>query len=466
MLQIVSWPERQYSQAPQALNIQGTPTAAPILKPDTPLPSATTWPVTSWPGMSGRTGPGLQSPSMAWTSLWQTPQAATRISSSPGPGSGWGSFSILSGVRSLRSTAARICWAMSGAFPLSLSRGEGRAAAVRMSNLFRIDAISAHRPCRKRSYPGRLPRYSVATRPFRVVPAQIMSSPAAGGVRPASLLAPLRNATYRRLWTATLLSNFGVWIQSVAAAWLMTSIAPTVDFVAWVQAATALPPLCFTVLGGVLADRFDQRLVFLVAQVIVLSVAAAALGPRPVFGLMTPWLLLGLTFALDSGSSLRYPAYQTTIGDLLPREQLRQRPGSEQHRLEYRPRRWGPASAASSSRLPACRRPSPSMPSATSTSSCAVPLALAEARSTSRSPGRACWPSSSPGFAHVHATATIRATMLRCFVFTCFSSALWSLLPLVAKRMAGGGASTYGLLLGALGVGALLGAGGDRLDAP
>jgi len=148
-----------------------------------------------------------------------------------------------------------------------------------------------------------------------------MSSLPAGGVRPASLLAPLKNATYRRLWTATLLSNFGVWIQSVAAAWLMTSIAPTVDFVAWVQAATALPPLCFTVLGGVLADRFDQRLVFLVAQVIVLSVAVL-LSALDHFGLITPWLLLGLTFALDSGSSLRYPAYQTTIGDLLPREQL------------------------------------------------------------------------------------------------------------------------------------------------
>ncbi len=79
--------------------------------------------------------------------------------------------------------------------------------------------------------------------------------------RPGALLAPLRNTIYRRLWVATLFSNFGVWIQSVAAAWLMTSIAPTVDFVAWVQAATSLPPLFFTVFGGVLADlRVGQRL--------------------------------------------------------------------------------------------------------------------------------------------------------------------------------------------------------------
>src|SRR5258706_4993625 len=40
------------------------------------------------------------------------------------------------------------------------------------------------------------------------------------------------------------------------------------------------------------------------------------------FSLMTPWLLLGLTFALDSGSALRYPAYQTTIYDVLPRDQI------------------------------------------------------------------------------------------------------------------------------------------------
>jgi len=133
-----------------------------------------------------------------------------------------------------------------------------------------------------------------------------------GRATPISLLAPLRNGLYRRLWIAALFSNFGVWIQSVAAAWLMTSIAPTVDFVAWVQAATSLPPLLFTVLGGVLADRFDQRLVFMVAQSIVL-VVALSLSVLDQYSLMTPWLLLALTFALDSGSALRYPAYQTSI---------------------------------------------------------------------------------------------------------------------------------------------------------
>src|SRR5215472_2999220 len=288
-------------------------------------------------------------------------------------------------------------------------------------------------------------------------PAQIMSSSAAGGTRPASLLAPLKNATYRRLWSATLLSNFGVWIQSVAAAWLMTSIAPTVDFVAWVQAATALPPLCFTVLGGVLADRFDQRLVFLTAQVIVLSVAIL-LSALDHAGVMTPWLLLALTFALDSGSSLRYPAYQTTIGELLPREQL-------QSALVLASIGWNIARALGPG-LGGLIIAIAGVPAAFAANAlCNIyiigvlltwyrraPLAKPKAEEQS------LFSQLIAGFVHVHSTATIRATMLRCFVFTAFSSALWSLLPLVAKRMAGG-ASVYGLMLGALGVGALIGAG-------
>ena len=284
-----------------------------------------------------------------------------------------------------------------------------------------------------------------------------MSSSAAGGTTPASLLAPLKNATYRRLWSATLLSNFGVWIQSVAAAWLMTSIAPTVDFVAWVQAATALPPLCFTVLGGVLADRFDQRLVFLTAQLIVLSVAIL-LSALDHAGLMTPWLLLGLTFALDSGSSLRYPAYQTTIGELLPREQLASA-------LILASIGWNIARALGPG-LGGLIIAVAGVPAAFAANAlCNVyiigvllswywktPLSKPKAEEQSLLSQLIA------GFAHVHATATIRATMLRCFVFTGFASALWSLLPLVAKRMPGGGASTYGLMLGGLGAGALIGA--------
>ncbi|HEY2891611.1 MAG TPA: MFS transporter [Dongiaceae bacterium] len=278
-----------------------------------------------------------------------------------------------------------------------------------------------------------------------------------GSPRPGSLLAPLRNVIYRRLWIAALFSNFGVWIQSVAAAWLMTSIAPTVDFVAWVQAATSLPPLLFTVFGGVLADRFDQRLVFLIAQLIVLTVALS-LSVLDQFSLMTPWLLLGLTFALDSGSALRYPAYQTTIYDLLPREQIASA-------LVLSSIGWNIARAAGPG-LGGLIIATMGVQAAFAINAlCNVYIIFVLFRwrrqktFTKAPPQGSIWAALADGFVHVHATPTIRAAMVRCFVLTLFSAALWSLLPLVAKNMVGGGPSVYGLMLGALGIGALGGAG-------
>jgi len=237
----------------------------------------------------------------------------------------------------------------------------------------------------------------------------------------------------------------------------MTSIAPTVDFVAWVQAATSLPPLCFTVFGGVLADRFDQRLIFLIAQIIVLSVALT-LAVLDHFSLMTPWLLLALTFALDSGSALRYPAYQTTIYDLLPRDQI-------PNALVLASVGWNIARAAGPG-IGGLIIATMGVQSAFAiVALCNIYIIFVlfswrrQKAVVKLPPSGSMLSAVAGGFIHVHATPTIRAAMLRCFTLTLFSSALWSLLPLVAKKLVGGGASTYGLMLGALGIGALLGAG-------
>jgi predicted MFS family arabinose efflux permease len=62
------------------------------------------------------------------------------------------------------------------------------------------------------------------------------------------------------------------------------------------------------------------------------------------------------------------------------------------------------------------------------------------------------------GLTHVLAVPQIRSTMLCCFVFCLFAAGLWALLPLVVKHMVGGEASIYGAMLGAIGIGALVGA--------
>jgi MFS family permease len=286
---------------------------------------------------------------------------------------------------------------------------------------------------------------------------RIVQAPSHGTTLPRpSLLGPLTNPTYRGIWIATLFSNFGVWIQSVAAAWAMTSIAPTVDFVAWVQAATSLPPLFFTLLGGVLADRLDQRLVFLAAQLIVLTVALLLSGLQH-FGLITPWLLLGLTFALDSGSALRYPAYQTTIGEILPREQI---PSA----LVLSSIGWNIARATGPALggLVIAFWGVPAAFALNAVLNVYIIFVLVRWRSKAKivkaRPTTSIASEVRGGFVYVSSSPAIRAAMFRCFVFTLFASALWSLLPLVAKNQVGGGPSTYGVMLGALGAGALVGA--------
>lgn len=272
-----------------------------------------------------------------------------------------------------------------------------------------------------------------------------------------SLLSPLRNPLYRNIWLATLISNFGVWIQSVAAAWLMTSISPSVDFVAWVQAATSLPPVLFTLIGGVLADRMDQRLVFLMAQSIVLFVALL-LAVCQYASLITPWLLLALTFALDSGSALRYPAYQTTIGAILSREQL---PSA----LVLSSIGWnigrvvGPAIGGAIIALYGV----PTAFAANALCNVYIIFVLLRWRRSSEMTKPAATGSMlteiTHGLGYVRRMPLIRAVMLCCFVFCLFASGLWSLLPLVVKQLVGGGASIYGAALGAIGIGALIGAG-------
>ncbi len=271
-------------------------------------------------------------------------------------------------------------------------------------------------------------------------------------------LSPLRQPVYRALWLTSLLCYFGTWMQSVASAWLMASIAPSIDFVAWVQAASSLPPLLFTMVAGALADRFDQRLMLLVAQAIVLSMAGA-FAVLEQYGAMTPWLVLALTFALESGSALRYPAYQTTVNRLLPRADIARA-------LVLSSIGWNVARAVGPGLgglvIAAFGVKAAFALNALLNLPVIVVIFRWRRRAASdrvESGGGNLLAQIADGFRHVGAVPVIRAAILRCFVFTLFASSLWSLMAVVAKHLMGGGPELYGALLGALGVGALAGAG-------
>ena len=77
--------------------------------------------------------------------------------------------------------------------------------------------------------------------------------------------APLRHAVFRRIWLASLLSNLGLLIQGVGAAWAMTQMTSSADKVALVQTALMLPIMLISMPAGAIADMYDRRIVALVS---------------------------------------------------------------------------------------------------------------------------------------------------------------------------------------------------------
>jgi MFS family permease len=106
------------------------------------------------------------------------------------------------------------------------------------------------------------------------------------------------------VWSASLVSNIGTWMQNTAAAWFMTSLSASPVMVAVMPTATSLPFFLFTLPAGALADIVDRRRLLLVAQLWMLA-AAALLGWLTLAGLVSDWTLLGLTFTLGIGAAVR-----------------------------------------------------------------------------------------------------------------------------------------------------------------
>src|SRR6478672_5618405 len=130
---------------------------------------------------------------------------------------------------------------------------------------------------------------------------------------------PLQQPIFRAVWFATLVSNFGGLIQGVAAAWLMTTIAASPDLVALVQASTTLPVMLFSLAAGAISDNYDRRRIMLIAQSFMFLVSIM-LAVFAWMGWITPWSLLAFTFLLGCGTALNNPAWQSSVGDMVPRK--------------------------------------------------------------------------------------------------------------------------------------------------
>jgi MFS family permease len=118
-----------------------------------------------------------------------------------------------------------------------------------------------------------------------------------------AVLTPFRTPVFRSIWIASLASNVGTLVQTVAAAWLMTSLVSSSDMVALVQAASAMPIMLLSIPAGAIADIWDRRALMLLAQGLM-GATAVALTALAFGGGIGPWSLLAFTFLLGCGSAL------------------------------------------------------------------------------------------------------------------------------------------------------------------
>jgi len=269
------------------------------------------------------------------------------------------------------------------------------------------------------------------------------------------ITAPLRHTIFRRIWLASLLSNLGLLIQGVGAAWAMTQMTVSADKVALVQTALMLPVMFISMPAGAIADMLDRRIVALISLVISFA-GATALSVLFWLGRVTPEILLALCFVVGSGMALFGPAWQSSVSEQVPAETL---PSAVAlNGISYNiARSFGPAIGgvivASAGAFAAFA----------ANAILYVPLFTVlflwrRIMPPSRLPREHLSRAIVSGVRYISNSPSIRIVLTRTLVTGVLGGSVSALMPLVARDLLNGGAQTYGIMLGAFGMGAVIGA--------
>jgi len=272
---------------------------------------------------------------------------------------------------------------------------------------------------------------------------------------PVSAWSPFRHRLFAAMWGAQFVSNVGSWMQTVAAQWLMLSLTGSAAYVALVQTAAGLPVLLFAILAGTIGDLVDRRRFLLITQTLML-IAATALGVLAIRGLVTPWVLLALIFAVGTGQALTSPTWQTLQPELVGTDERPQAIslGAVNQNLA---RAVGPAIGGIL--LAATSAGTVFLINAASFAAViAVIAAWHSARAPDALPREHVGEAVRAGGRYVAASPALRVILARAGLFIFFASAVWALLPLTARSALHLGSGGYGLLLGSVGIGAVAGA--------
>lgn len=266
---------------------------------------------------------------------------------------------------------------------------------------------------------------------------------------------PLSIPLYRGIWIANLLSNLGFLIQSVGASWLMLELTSSPRQVAFVQTSITLPIMLLALFAGAVADNLDRRRVMLMAQCFMLTVSVL-LALLTYLGFASPYMLLTFTFLIGCGTALNGPAWQASVGDIVPKPML-------------------PAAVAlNSAAFNIARSAGPALggaivavagAAAAFSVNCisyigllAVLLRWRPKEGQDSLPPERIGSAMMSGLRYVSMSPHMLKVMARAIMFSVCASAISALLPVIASELLQGDAILYGVLLGAFGVGAVVGA--------
>jgi MFS family permease len=267
---------------------------------------------------------------------------------------------------------------------------------------------------------------------------------------------PFRHRAFTVIWIATVVSNIGGWMYSIASGWLMTSLDPNAFIVSMVQAANSLPMFLFAIPAGALADIVNQRR-FLIVGESTITLLSAAFAALVWLRLITPASLLLFSFAVTVGSAMTAPAWQAVVGKLVPKADLPSAVAANSVGVNVS-RAIGPALGGVI--IGALGIAAPFWLDAFSNIGVIAALIWwrAPAKSASALPPEPFGTAIRTGIRYARYNSHLRATLIRTTAFFVFGSAYWALLPLVARTQMAGGPALYGVLLGAIGASAVGGA--------
>lgn len=271
-----------------------------------------------------------------------------------------------------------------------------------------------------------------------------------------SAWSPFRHKPFAVIWTATVVSNIGAWMYSAAAGWLMTSINPSPFAVSMVQVASTLPFFLFALPAGALADAVNRRRILIIGELAttVFSVGFAALV---VLHLVTALNLVLFVFLIEAATAVTSPAWQSIVPQLVPKSDLPAAVSANSAGVNVS-RAIGPA--LSGVVVAAYGIAAPFWINAASNVGVIGSLLWwrEPRRRKRRFPPEHLLNAIRTGMRYARFNSYLSATLIRSTFFFLFASTYWALLPLVARRQIAGGPETYGVLLGAIGVGAVGGA--------